>query len=240
MKYVERFYRNLVTAGGLSRYRVVEKETDLQISSDTDLREEALRSLCRHRTTVEDYIAVHPHFLTSLEPLAADDLAPPIVRDMLSAASRAGVGPMASVAGAIAEYVGRDLLACCDNVIVENGGDIFLKVSNRGIRVAIFAGESPLSNKITLAIRPEETPLGICSSSATVGHSLSFGSADAVCVKSRSTPLADAVATAICNATGGEGTVKEALQAGTAIEGVSGIVIIEGKTMGALGDVHFI
>lgn len=240
MKYVERFYRNLITAGGLSRYRVVEKETDLFISSDIDLSDSAIRSVRLHRNTVEEYIASHPRFLTSLVPLSIDPMAPPIIRDMMSAAHSAGVGPMASVAGAIAEYVGFDLLESCNNVIVENGGDIFMKITDKEARVAIFAGDSPLSHKVTLNILPAETPVGLCTSSATVGHSLSFGTADAVCIKSRSTSLADAAATAVCNSIQGEGTIKKALQSGTAIAGVTGIVIIAGDTMGACGDIQFV
>jgi len=112
---------------------------------------------------------------------------------MLAAANIAGVGPMAAVAGAVAEYVGRELLADTKNIIIENGGDIFMHTTSER-RVAIFAGRSPLSEKVTLEIAPEDMPLGICTSSATVGPSLSFGKADAVCVLSSSAALADAAA----------------------------------------------
>ena len=91
---------------------------------------------------------------------------------------------MASVAGAVAEFVGYDLLIQTENLIIENGGDIFLKSKNK-LRVSIYAGESALSYKVNLLVKPEETPLGICTSSATVGPSLSFGKADAVCVISQ-------------------------------------------------------
>ncbi|NQU03172.1 MAG: UPF0280 family protein [Syntrophaceae bacterium] len=240
MKYCERVYRNKISGNNLTTYQVTVKETDLYISSDNDLRDIAIKSVYRHRNTIEEYIKFHPEFSTSLIPVNNDELAPPIIKDMIAAARISGVGPMAAVAGAIAEYVGLDILQSNDNVIVENGGDIFLNTPGGSVRVGIFAGESPLSNKITLKIEPEETPLGICTSSATVGHSLSFGKADAVCVKSKSAALADAAATSICNLVKREGDIKEALDTGSKIEGVLGIVIIAGKKMGASGDIELV
>ncbi len=117
---------------------------------------------------------------------------------MAAAAQTAGVGPMAAVAGAIAECVGRELLEFSPEVIVENGGDIFLKVSHRRT-VGIFAGDSPLTGRIGIQIEARDTPLGVCTSSGTVGHSLSFGRADAVVVLAPAAALADAAATAIGN-----------------------------------------
>ncbi len=240
MKYCERVYRNKISGNNLTTYQVTVKETDLYISSDNDFRDIAIKSVHRHRNTIEEYIKIHPEFSTSLVPVNNDKLAPPIIKDMIEAARTSGVGPMAAVAGAIAEYVGLDILQSSENVIIENGGDIFLNTPVRDVRVGIFAGESPLSYKIALKIKPEETPLGICTSSATVGHSLSFGKADAVCVKSKSTSLADAAATFICNSVKREGDVKEALDTGSKIEGVLGILIIAGNKMGAFGDIELV
>jgi hypothetical protein len=124
--------------------------------------------------------------------------------------------------------------------IVENGGDIFINAPDRIVSVGIFAGDSPLSYQVALKINPEESPLGICTSSSTVGHSLSFGKADAVCVKSKSTPLADAAATSICNLVTGEGDIKRALDMSLKITGVLGVVIIVGGKIGAIGDVEFV
>lgn len=240
MKYCKRFYRNKIVCNYLNTYQLTIKETDLFISSDSDLRDIAIKSVQRHRNTIEEYIKFHPEFLTSLLPLNDDELSPPIIKDMINASRNSGVGPMAAVAGAIAEYVGLDILHSSDNVIVENGGDIFLNTPDSVIRVGIFAGESPLSYKIALKIKPEDTPLGICTSSSTVGHSLSFGMADAVCVKSKSTSLADAAATSICNLVNREGDIKKALDIGSKIDGVLGIVIIFRNKMGAFGDIELV
>lgn len=146
---------------------------------------------------------------------------------------------MASVAGAVAEFVAYDLLNRTENLIIENGGDIFLK-TNSNLTVSVYAGESPLSYKVNLIVKPEESPIGICTSSATVGPSLSFGKADAVCVISQSATLADAAASAIGNRVKSKKDIKNALEYGIKISGVRGIVIICGKDMGAIGDVEFL
>jgi hypothetical protein len=203
------------------------------------LADEALKSLIKHRNFLESYIKNHPTFRTSLLPLPEDDLAPPIIRDMLSKSKICGVGPMASVAGAVSEFVGYDLLDQTENLIIENGGDIFLKTKNK-LTVSIYAGESALSYKVNILVKPEETPLGICTSSATVGPSLSFGKADAVCVISKSATLADAAASAIGNRVKSKKDIKNALDYGIKIPGVKGIIIICGNDMGAIGEVELI
>jgi len=128
------------------------------------------------------------------------------------------------------------LLADTKNIIIENGGDIFMHTTSER-RVAIFAGRSPLSEKVTLEIAPEDMPLGICTSSATVGPSLSFGKADAVCVLSSSAALADAAASRIGNLVRWTQDIKNALEAGAAIPGVQGIVIIMEDKLGGWGKI---
>jgi len=238
MKYDDRIYRSLINKDNLISYNVKIAESDLFISSDSDLTGIALRSLIKHRHSLESYIKNHPEFRASLLPIPADNLAPPIVRDMISKANICGVGPMASVAGAISEFVGYDLLDSTENLIIENGGDIFLRSKNT-LTVAIFAGESPLSYRLKLIVKQQETPFGICTSSATVGPSLSFGVADAVCVISKSATLADAAASAIGNRVKSKNDVQPALNYGMMIPGVKGIVIIIGAQMGAVGDIEF-
>ena len=237
MTYQERTYRNEVSNNLLTSFHVCVGETDLFICSDTDLSEIAFQSVYKYRGFIESYIKYHPDFLTSLKPLDDDWLAPAIVRDMLKTSFIADVGPMASVAGAIAEYVGNDLLKQAHNVIVENGGDIYLKTESE-VRVGVFAGESPLSYKINLLLKPEHMPIGVCTSSGTVGHSLSFGRADAVCVVSKSSTMADAAATAIGNLVKSNRNIRSALEKGLNLDGVLGILIIIGDHFGAIGDIE--
>jgi len=239
MIHEERTYRSLINKDNLVSYNVKIAESDLFISSDTNLADEALKSLIKHRNFLESYIKNHPTFRTSLLPLPEDDLAPPIIRDMLGKSKICGVGPMAAVAGAVAEFVGYDLLDQTENLIIENGGDIFLKTKNK-LTVSIYAGESALSYKVNILVKPEDSPLGICTSSATVGPSLSFGKADAVCVISKSATLADAAASAIGNRVKSKKNIKSALDYGIKINGVKGIIIICGNDMGAIGEVELI
>ena len=239
MRFTERTYRNKVLNHSLISYQVKVRETDLFISSDSDFRQAAHQSVHRYRGYLESYIKSHPDFLTSLIPLKIDDLAPDIVRDMMKVSQVAGVGPMAAVAGALAEYVGRDLLKLTSNVIVENGGDIFLK-SKDEINIGIFAGDSSFSDKLALKISPEEMPMGICTSSATVGPSLSFGIADAVCVKSKSAAMADAAATMIGNLVKTKKDIKKAISCGSQINDVLGILIIAENEMGLWGEMELI
>jgi len=165
--------------------------------------------------------------------------APPIVGVMAEAAQIAGVGPMAAVAGAIAEAVGKDLLVCTPEVVVENGGDIFMKISRTRL-IGVYARESSFTGKIALEISPEETPLGVCTSSGTVGHSFSLGAADAVIVLSRSTALADAAATAIGNRVKSAEDIDVAIGQAQAIDGLAGVVIIKDDKMGMWGNVKLV
>jgi len=143
------------------------------------------------------------------------------------------------VAGAIAEWVSKDLLKLSKEVIVENGGDIYLATS-RERTIGIFAGDSPLSLKIGIVISPEDTPLGVCTSSGTVGPSLSFGKADAVCILAKSSALADAVATAVGNIVGEKKDIELGLERGKKIAGVLGMLIIVEEKMGVWGNVRLI
>jgi hypothetical protein len=239
MLYEERTYRSLINKDNLTSYNVKIAESDLFISSDINLTDDALKSLIKHRNSLESYIKNHPEFRTSLLPLPEDDLAPPIVRDMLSKSKICEVGPMASVAGAVAEFVGYDLLNQTENLIIENGGDIFIQSKNE-LKVSIYAGESALSYKVNILVKPQDSPFGICTSSATVGPSLSFGKADAVCVISKSAILADAAASAIGNRVKNKKDIKPALDYGIKIPEIRGIVIICGTDMGAIGEVELI
>lgn len=238
-KYEERTYRSLINKDHLISYNVKIAESDLFISSDTNLAEQAFKSLSEHRNALETYIKNKPGFKKSLLPISEDEFAPAIVRSMLSKSRLCGVGPMAGVAGAVSEFVGHDLLDHTQNIIIENGGDIFMKAENI-LTVSVYAGDSPLSYKVNFIVKPEKTPLGICTSSASVGPSLSFGIADAVCVISKSATLADAAASAVGNKVKGKQDIKKALDYGINIPGIVGIIIICDKDMGAIGEVQFV
>ena len=231
-----RTYRHWVEGKDLISFTVTVKETDLYIRASHDLKRKAHRLVLKYRGLLEKYIERCPAFLTSLKPLPIPEDAPLIARQMAEAAQKVGVGPMAAVAGAIAESVGNELLAFSPEIIVENGGDIYLRSLKKRL-IGIYAGKSPLSGKIGLEINGGDTPLGICTSSGTVGHSLSLGNADAAIVLSESTALADAAATAIGNLVNKAADIARGIEFGESIAGLKGIIIIKDDSIGLWGDI---
>lgn len=234
----ERSYRQLVKTD-LNVIQVIVQETDLSVYADAPVHQAAKEAVYEQRGYIEAFIQKHPQFVQTLTPYPMDTLAPPIVQDMIQAAQAAHVGPMAAVAGAIAEHVGRTLLQYASNVIVENGGDIFLSIQ-RPVTIGLYAGSSPLSLKTGLRIMPDAGISAICTSSGTVGHSLSLGNADAVCVLSHSCALADAVATAVGNRVVKSIDITSAINWSRSIDGVYGIVIIKEDKIGAWGQLELV
>jgi ApbE superfamily uncharacterized protein (UPF0280 family) len=234
--YEPRIYRQWVKGKDLVSFNVVVEETDLHIRALKNLRSKALKLVTKYRNILERYIERHPSFLTSLESIPINEDAPLIIKSMSEAAEKAGVGPMASVAGAMAEFIGNELLPFSPEVIVENGGDIYIRSLKKRI-VGIYAGKSPLTGQIGLEINGEDTPLGICTSSGTLGHSLSYGQADAVVVLSQSAILADAAATAIGNIIKQPGDIESGIEFAQSIEGLKGLVIIIDDSVGLWGEV---
>ena len=240
--FKKRNYRQVIAAEDLVSSFIRVKETDLHILAPVNVDEAGNHFVHRYRNQLENYIASHPDFLTALIPIEQDSLAPPIVKGMIKAAAAVNVGPMASVAGAIAEFVGRDLLDTgLQEVMVENGGDIFLK-RNKECVAAIFAGQSPLNKKVGLRISPAMMPVGLCTSSGTVGHSLSLGKADSVTVLAPSALLADAAATGLGNevTTGDQENINAVLAIAKTIPGLLGVIIICGTNMGAWGEINLV
>jgi len=234
-----RTYRQLVFGAGLTSYEVTCQQTDLLVRADRPLERQTRERVLELRGQIEGYIQRYPAFATTLAPWSEDALAPAIVRKMILAGNAAGVGPMAAVAGAIAGGVGRYLLEYSRQVVVENGGDIFLKTDRPSV-AGLFAGHSPLSMKIGIRLAETDDGIGVCTSSGTVGHSLSSGKADAVCVVASSCALADASATAIANRIHDRGQIESALAFGRSIAGVLGIVAVCGREMGAWGKVELV
>ncbi len=234
--YQPRTYRHWVKDADLVSFDVTVRETDLHIRASRNLRRKAHKAVEKYRDAIERYIERYPAFLTSLQSLPVRNDAPLIVKEMSRATEAVSLGPMAAVAGAIAEAVGKDLLAFSTEVIVENGGDIFLKTTRKRL-VGIYAGDSPLTGKVAIEIEPGETPLGICTSSGTVGHSLSLGKADAVIVLASSVALADAVATAAGNLVERAEDIEKGIEFVQRVETVKGVVIIKDDKMGVWGEV---
>ncbi len=237
--YQKRTYRILIHRENLVSFQVAVKETDLCIHAAKNLNNITRELVFQKRGHIEAYISRYPEFGKTLEPWHVKGPAPNIIQDMIKSGKVTSVGPMAAVAGAIAEHVGIELLSYTDEVVVENGGDVFLK-TNSPVKIGIFAGTSPLSLRIGLRIASENRPMSVCTSSGTVGHSLSLGNSDAVCAVSESCSLADAAATSIGNHVKSKNDIQKAIDFGNKIEGITGLIIIMGDKIGVWGGLEIV
>ena len=250
MYHEEREYRRWLDTD-LVTFRVSVAESDLQISAERDLSEEAEQALLVVREELEAYVAEDPQFERTLAPHTPLPGAPPIAVEMAEAGRRCGVGPMAAVAGAVAEHVGRALLRAMaggkllpnegpnPTVIVENGGDIFLQTARPRV-AAIYAGSSPLTGRVGIRLNLVNEPLGLCTSSGTVGPSLSLGRADAAIVLAHSATLADAAATALGNRIQTADDIERGLAFIKHIAGLLGAAVVVGESLGAWGEVELV
>ncbi|NLW09663.1 MAG: UPF0280 family protein [Firmicutes bacterium] len=222
---------------GYFSFRVAVGETDLWLETSRECRAEVEKEVRRLRRQLRAYISRYPDFLSTLKPWPSDPGAPELVQRMIAAAAKTGVGPMAAVAGAIAEMLGHALLAAgVEEFFIENGGDLyFTRIKPR--LVAVYAGSSPFSWQLGLKIPPGK-PLSVCTSSGTVGHSFSMGRADAAVVLSPDGALADAAATAAANRVQGPADLEKTAEFIGSIPGVTGVLLICGETLAALGDIE--
>ncbi|HEY6000176.1 MAG TPA: UPF0280 family protein, partial [bacterium] len=172
-------YRRGVQAAGLVRFELAIKETDLLVLADRDIGDLVREIVINERDRLERYLAAHPEFARSLVPVAVADAAPRIAGAMAAAGAAAGVGPMAAVAGAVCDAVAAGVGDRVRELIIENGGDLYVRVS-RERTVGIYTGEK--GPALGLLVRPEGGPLGVCTSSGRIGHSLSFGDAAAATI----------------------------------------------------------
>jgi len=192
--------------------------------------------IVRRRRILEDYIERHAEFRNSLEPIELLAEAPEVAKRMARAARLVGVGPMAAVAGAMAQCAAEaGLKAGAAEAIVENGGDIYIKAAEPVI-IALVTGTTKLANRLAFALQPEDTPISICSSSGKMGHSKSLGQCDLAAVVATDAALADAAATHAANLVGAIEDVDSALERIVAIDGVDGVMIVKDDRIGLAGD----
>ena len=238
MPFEPRTYRRIIDPGALTCFQVAIQETDLWVCAERDLTSETEDLVVRARWDLEQFILQQPRFGETYAPYEVPDSAPEIVQSMARAGYRASVGPMAAVAGAVAEYVARGLTAFSSEVVVENGGDIYICGQADRV-VALYAGEdSPVSGHVGLRIPHGLYPVAVCTSSGKVGHSMSFGRADAVTVIAHDGALADAVATALANRVRKPEDIESAVDAARNVLGVLGVLVTVGGHIGAWGNVH--
>ncbi|MFH1504726.1 MAG: UPF0280 family protein [Candidatus Omnitrophota bacterium] len=236
--YEERVYRSRIVSK--FKLEVSFKESDLLICSDKKISQDLAESiLIKYYNQIKEYLKQNPAFLTSLSPFKEDKNAPEIVRKMIEASSITGIGPFSCVAGVIAQYTGIELLRFCDEIIVENGGDIFCKI-NEDKALGVYLGENFGVKNLTLKIRKKEYPFGIASSSSTIGHSLNFGKADLVTVIAKDAALADSFATSLSNKVKKKEDVDKILEEVKDISFIQGLFIAFEGNIFIWGDVEIL
>ncbi len=235
---VERTYRSM-TAQDLFQYRVAVGESDLWIQSEQDLKLEIEHCLKYYRRQIKGYLDTHPGFRESLTPWPEDNQAPEIVQLMIRAADLTGVGPMAAVAGTIAGMIGKEFdTKIHAELIIENGGDIYLRSREERV-IAVFAGSnSPFSGKLGVLIQPQPDGIGVCTSSGTIGPSLSFGKADAVMILASDPSLADAAATAGANRVQNSSDLSKTIGFLRDIPGIRGALIVKDQKVAVWGEIE--
>jgi ApbE superfamily uncharacterized protein (UPF0280 family) len=191
--------------------------------------------IIKQRQILEGYITRHPEFQKSLEPIDLLTDAPEVTQNMAKAARLVGVGPMAAVAGVMAQFAGRAAMeADAHEVIVENGGDIYIHAVEPVI-IGLKTGTADLADRLAFSLQADDTPISICSSSGKMGHSMSLGQCDLATVVAKDTALADAAATQAANFVRDVGDIDPALENIARIEGVDGVLIVKGSRVGIAG-----
>ncbi|MDQ7032517.1 MAG: UPF0280 family protein [Desulfonauticus sp.] len=235
-----RTYRKFVLHKDEVQFQVVVEETDLFIIAETNLKQEIINYTNYLRSQIKSYIEIHPNFLTSLKPLPFDPKAPPIVQEMLLASSLFEVGPMAAVAGSIAEAIAKKFSSMSKNLIIENGGDIYIYSTQPRI---IGLLSNPKEN-ITLGLKltPKQFPCAVCTSSGKIGHSLSFGKGDLAVVVSQSGAKADAAATFFSNLLISKKDLTPVLKQAQKLKskGIDGIFLQFNELIGAWGEIEIV
>lgn len=236
-----RAYRDSVCPQqGEIRFQVAVEQTDLLIVAEKDMQAEIASHVAQVRGEIKNWILFHPEFSRSLSPVDIPDSAPAIIRAMGEAARACDVGPMAAVAGAVAQSVGDAFAVRSPNILVENGGDTYLHSTRE--RVVALLAEPDSGAMVGMKVEAEAFPMAICASSATIGHSLSLGSGDLVAVRARDARFADAAATALCNLLTSEADIDTVLDRAKAFarHGLEGVFAQYNQKIAVWGDLELV
>ncbi|TKG93459.1 UPF0280 family protein [Puteibacter caeruleilacunae] len=236
-----RTYRNSFNENRFTGFVVGYKDTDLWIGVDPasycdDLKAFAEERIRAYRHELEKYLLTDPAFGKSHTPLKVKSDAPEIAIMMADKAGQAGIGPMGAVAGAFSEFIGKDIQKqfSINELVLENGGDLYMYLKE-DLVLSVYAGTSPLSEKIGIRIPASAAPLGVCTSAGTVGPSKSYGKADAVMVACEDTLLADSLATALGNQVKTGEDIGDVMKRAEKYTFVKSLLIICGDKIGLCG-----
>lgn len=231
------YRKNRTQKNGLLTCQICIGESNIMITSDRPLKARAEKILKQIRKDIKDYIKLHPDFSESFTPIKVKKNAPSVIRQMSRASYLAQVGPMAAVAGAIAEELANKLRDYCSELIIENGGDIFINVK-RQIIIGIWCKNKKIKDNLGILLKKNSACRAICTSSGTLGHSFSYGKTDAATVLAKNAALADAWATRLGNEIKSPKDIKRALSLLTNIKGILGALVIHNRTIAASGEIE--
>lgn len=236
--YQQRIYRNKMDINNLNRYHIMQGESDLLIfARQLDFgRVQKYLKICR-----DDILRVinqDKNFLTSLTSIEINSKMPEIVKDMVLATKHYKVGPMAAVAGAIAQYLGRYIKKMSEEVIIENGGDIYINTKSEKV-IKVYSKDKIYEDKLEIILKPDQKEVALCTSSGKLGHSKSFGNSDAVMIKANNAILADAAATAFANEIVSKKDIKRVLSEAKDDKYIMGIIVLIDGNLGVWGDIEF-
>ncbi len=234
-------------------FQVVVEETDLWVTVRAglpgqpgqpgqpvvpDLPDQIAAYVTELRGQIKAWMLLAPDFRTSLVPVPTPASAPEVARRMAHGADIAGVGPFAAVAGTVAQMVAERFAPVSPDIIVENGGDIY--ICSRRDRVVGLLPDPASGEMIGVVVKAQDCPVSLCSSSATVGHSLSLGVGDIAAVRARDASLADAAATLFGNMLQGPDDVARVTERAAAMAhlGIEGVYAQCGGRVGIWGNME--
>ncbi len=232
-------YRKNILQSHRYAWQASYRHTELLISADSDIKEK-IKGLLEEIYRQLDYcIQKEPAFLKSLSPVKVKPFFPEAIRNMCRLSALFNVGPMAAVAGAVNDFLAAGLKSSCNELIIENGGDLYIK-SGRDINTGVYVKNSFFKDLITVQVDSADMPCGICSSSGTFGHSLSLGNCDLAVVLSDSSTGADAAATAVANSINTVEDIRKSIDFFKGLSPVKGLLIIKKDIVGIWGKIRLV
>lgn len=232
-------YRNKVKSRNRYNWRILYKYSDILVSSDKDVEDRLKKLVKEVYSVLESHIKEDPSFQKSLSPVRSKPQYHPLIKKMCDKSAVFNVGPMATVAGAVCDFMAYGLDGLCRCLIIENGGDVFLK-SDRDINMGVYLKNKHFADKLYLRVKRDDMPCGLCSSSGSFGHSLSMGKSDLVTVLAESTISADGAATSAANSINSSEDISKAINIYKNIKDIRGILIVKDDKLGIWGNIELI
>ncbi len=226
--YERKSYRNRIPLAHSVTFEIEVRETNLAIQAQSDLTAKAKDSVFRYRYQIEEYLRQHPAFREAEAPIQTYASAPEIARYCDLASRLTNIAPMLCMSGAIADFVGRDLVGDSQNIIVSSGGDSFIR-SSIPLEIYLYAQGSPLHERLVLSLPLLKKTFGL-------GTFVPKKGINAITVLSRSASWASAYATDMGLRLAAGENLNSVLDRAQNYVDVGGIIVVSGSRIIAVGD----